>query len=178
IVFTNGKHKAKYLSRILEGRGMKSVSFQGNLSQNQRDAALSGFRSGAYNILVATDIAARGLDIPQVTHVINYDLPKTPEAFTHRSGRTGRANKSGIVISFSAPEDKKLLSDIIKTNSTEFNKVHGEESNAPVKKAKESFFKNKTKKEFDSNKSKPQSNRTYSGRNKSTRPQSNRSSEK
>ncbi|MGL4946707.1 MAG: DEAD/DEAH box helicase [Cetobacterium sp.] len=178
IVFTNGKHKAKYLSRILEGRGMKSVSFQGNLSQNQRDAALSGFRSGTFNILVATDIAARGLDIPQVTHVINYDLPKTPEAFTHRSGRTGRANKSGIVISFSAPEDKKLLFDIVKTNSTEFNKVHGEESNAPVRKPKESFFKNKTKKEFDSNKSKPQSNRTYSGRNKSTRPQSNRSSEK
>ncbi|MGL4970549.1 MAG: DEAD/DEAH box helicase, partial [Cetobacterium sp.] len=106
IVFTNGKHKAKYLSKVLENKGLKAVHFQGNLSQNQRDAALSGFRNGTYNILVATDIAARGLDIPQVTHVINYDLPKTAEAFTHRSGRTGRANKSGIVLTFTASEDK------------------------------------------------------------------------
>ncbi|MEG0069446.1 DEAD/DEAH box helicase [Cetobacterium sp.] len=151
IVFTNGKHKAKYLSRILEAKGLKAVNFQGNLSQNQRDAALSGFRSGVFNILVATDIAARGLDIPQVTHVINYDLPKTAEAFTHRSGRTGRANKSGIVISFSSSEDKKMLAEIIKTNKTEFVKIHGEESNALPKKTKE-FFKQKPKKEFDANK--------------------------
>ncbi|MGL4904552.1 MAG: DEAD/DEAH box helicase, partial [Cetobacterium sp.] len=205
IVFTNGKHKAKYLSRILETRGFKAVNFQGNLSQNQRDAALSGFRNGTYNILVATDIAARGLDIPQVTHVINYDLPKTPEAFTHRSGRTGRANKSGIVMSFASSEEKKLLNDIVKTNNTVFGKVHGEECTNP-RKPKESFFKNKTKKEFDSNKkskfgssNKPSSNRsysdrssssdrpssdrpssgkTYSGRNKSTRPASTRSTEK
>ncbi|MGL4910071.1 MAG: DEAD/DEAH box helicase [Cetobacterium sp.] len=205
IVFTNGKHKAKYLSRILETRGFKAVNFQGNLSQNQRDAALSGFRNGTYNILVATDIAARGLDIPQVTHVINYDLPKTPEAFTHRSGRTGRANKSGIVMSFASSEEKKLLTDIIKTNNTVFGTVHGEECTNP-RKPKESFFKNKTKKEFEPSKkskfgssSKPSSNRsysdrssssdrpssdrpssgkTYSGRNKSTRPASTRSTEK
>ncbi|MGL4653383.1 DEAD/DEAH box helicase [Cetobacterium sp.] len=151
IVFTNGKHKAKYLSKVLENKGLKAVHFQGNLSQNQRDAALSGFRNGTYNILVATDIAARGLDIPQVTHVINYDLPKTAEAFTHRSGRTGRANKSGIVLTFTASEDKKFLAEILKVNKTEFVKIHGEEGTAPPRKSKESF-KQKPKREFDSNK--------------------------
>ncbi|WP_297597943.1 DEAD/DEAH box helicase [uncultured Cetobacterium sp.] len=166
IVFTNGKHKAKYLSRILEAKGLKSVNFQGNLSQNQRDAALSGFRNGTYNILVATDIAARGLDIPQVTHVINYDLPKTAEAFTHRSGRTGRANKSGIVISFSSSDDKKMLAEIIKTNNTEFLKVHGEESTLPSK-TKE-VFKQKNKKEFNGNsKYKTQSNKTQNNKTQS-----------
>lgn len=127
IVFTNGKHKAKHLGKTLELKGLKAINFQGNLSQNQRDAALSGFREGKYNILVATDIAARGLDIPQVTHVINFDLPKTTEAFTHRSGRTGRANKNGIVISFSSLDDKKVLADILKINQIEFSQIHGDE---------------------------------------------------
>ncbi|MGL5176000.1 MAG: DEAD/DEAH box helicase [Cetobacterium sp.] len=151
IIFTNGKHKAKYLSRVLENKGFKAVHFQGNLSQNQRDAALSGFRNGTYNILVATDIAARGLDIPQVTHVINYDLPKTAEAFTHRSGRTGRANKNGIVLTFSAFEDKKFLADIIKTNKTEFVTIHGQEGKTAPKKPKDTF-KQRPKREFDSTK--------------------------
>ena len=140
IVFTNGKHKARHLSKTLETKGLKAVNFQGNLSQNQRDAALSGFREGKYNILVATDIAARGLDIPQVTHVINFDLPKTAEAFTHRSGRTGRANKNGIVISFSSLDDKKILTEILKLNKIEFAKVHGNEkdlSKKPIKKYNE-----------------------------------------
>ncbi len=122
IIFTNSKHKAKNLSRILEGKKFKSVHFQGNLSQGQRERALDGFRNGEFKILVATDIAARGLDIPQVTHVINYDMPRTAEAFTHRSGRTGRANKSGTVISFSTSEDVKILKDIIKINKTKFIK--------------------------------------------------------
>lgn len=128
IVFTNGKHKAKHLSKTLEAKGLKAVNFQGNLSQNQRDIALSGFRNGDYNILVATDIAARGLDIPQVTHVINFDLPKTAEAFTHRSGRTGRANKNGVVISFASIDDKKILTEILKLNKIKFRKIYGKES--------------------------------------------------
>lgn len=128
IVFTNGKHKAKHLSKTLEVKGLKAVNFQGNLSQNQRDIALSGFRNGDYNILVATDIAARGLDIPQVTHVINFDLPKTAEAFTHRSGRTGRANKNGVVISFASIDDKKILTEILKLNKIKFRKIYGKES--------------------------------------------------
>lgn len=133
IIFTNGKHKAKYLSKILVAKGFKAVHFQGNLSQNQRDEALSGFRSGKYNILVATDIAARGLDIPQVSHVINFDLPRTAEAFTHRSGRTGRANRNGNVISFASAEDKKILDDIIKTNGIQFAEIHGKMEKNPKK---------------------------------------------
>lgn len=132
IVFTNSKHKAKNLSRILEHKGHKSVNFQGNLSQNQRENALDGFRSGHYKILVATDIAARGLDIPQVTHVVNFDLPRTAEAFTHRSGRTGRANKSGKVLSFASAEDKKILSEIIKVNKLKFEKIEGKEDTSTV----------------------------------------------
>lgn len=134
IVFTNSKHKAKNLSRILEHKGYKSVNFQGNLSQNQRENALDGFRSGHYKILVATDIAARGLDIPQVTHVVNFDLPRTAEAFTHRSGRTGRANKSGKVLSFASAEDKKILSEIIKVNKLKFEKIEGKEDTSTVAK--------------------------------------------
>lgn len=127
IIFMNSKHKAKHLSKILDSKGHKSVNFQGNLSQNQRDAALDGFRKEQYKILVATDIAARGLDIPQVTHVINYDLPRTAEAFTHRSGRTGRANKTGKVISFATSEDKKVMGDIVKVNKVTFSQVVGKE---------------------------------------------------
>lgn len=135
IVFTNGKLKAEYLSKVLVSNGIKAINFQGNLSQTQRDAALAGFRKGEFKVLVATDIAARGLDIPQVTHVINYDLPQTTEAFVHRSGRTGRANKNGNVISFSSSTDKRILSEIIRVNNVVFNKVHGKAIGG-IKKAK------------------------------------------
>lgn len=154
IVFTNGKHKAKHLSKTLEAKGLKAVNFQGNLSQNQRDIALSGFRNGDYNILVATDIAARGLDIPQVTHVINFDLPKTAEAFTHRSGRTGRANKNGVVISFASIDDKKILTEILKLNKIKFRKIYGKESKLskkPIKFNNEKQQKSYTPK-YNSNK--------------------------
>lgn len=154
IVFTNGKHKAKHLSKTLEAKGLKAVNFQGNLSQNQRDIALSGFRNGDYNILVATDIAARGLDIPQVTHVINFDLPKTAEAFTHRSGRTGRANKNGVVISFASIDDKKILTEILKLNKIKFRKIYGKESELskkPIKFNNEKQQKSYTPK-YNSNK--------------------------
>ncbi|MGL4252811.1 MAG: DEAD/DEAH box helicase [Fusobacteriaceae bacterium] len=127
IIFMNSKNKAKNLSIALTGKGHRAVNFQGNLSQAQRDKALEGFRNSKFKVLVATDIAARGLDIPQVTHVINYDLPRTAEAFTHRSGRTGRANKNGKVISFADEEDAKILRDIIKINKIKFENIFGEE---------------------------------------------------
>lgn len=138
IIFTNGKHKAKNLSKILENKGIKSVNFQGNLSQNQREAALSGFRKAEYKVLVATDIAARGLDIPQVTHVINFDIPQTLEAFTHRSGRTGRANKEGKVYTFSMASEEKMLKDIINKNGVDFIQIHGSRSTNPTPKPKNS----------------------------------------
>ncbi|MGL5124791.1 MAG: DEAD/DEAH box helicase [Fusobacteriaceae bacterium] len=144
IVFTNGKFKAKHISNALVSKGIKAVHFQGNLSQTQRDAALSGFRSGEFKVLVATDIAARGLDIPQVTHVINFDIPQTPEAFIHRSGRTGRANKSGVVYSFNSSDDKKMLSEILRVNKTVFSKIHGQEEKNPKKIQKKHIRKPKT----------------------------------
>ncbi|MGL6130801.1 MAG: DEAD/DEAH box helicase [Fusobacteriaceae bacterium] len=133
IIFMNSKNKAKNLSVALTGKGHRAVNFQGNLSQNQRDKALEGFRDSKFKVLVATDIASRGLDIPQVTHVINYDLPRTAEAFTHRSGRTGRANKNGKVISFADEDDKKILRDIIKINKIKFENIFGEEINTAKK---------------------------------------------
>lgn len=152
IIFMNSKHKAKHLSRILTEKGHRAVNFQGNLSQPQRDKALEGFRNSEFKILVATDIAARGLDIPQVTHVINYDLPRTAEAFTHRSGRTGRANKNGKVISFADEEDKKILQTIIKLNKIKFENIFGKE--IVQSKPKKSFEKKPfEKKKYPKNKS-------------------------
>ncbi|PLX78042.1 MAG: RNA helicase [Desulfuromonas sp.] len=95
LVFTRTKHRAKRLGEKLGKLGYRSASLQGNLSQNRRQEALDGFRAGRYQILVATDIAARGIDVSQVSHVINYDMPGTTDAYIHRIGRTGRAARSG-----------------------------------------------------------------------------------
>src|SRR5205085_958040 len=91
LVFTRTKHRAKRLAEQLDREGYGVTSLQGNLSQNKRQAALDGFREGKYQILVATDIAARGIDVTRISHVINYDVPNTTDAYTHRIGRTGRA---------------------------------------------------------------------------------------
>lgn len=109
LVFTRTKHKAKSLGRQLQQSGFRATSLQGNLSQNQRKLAMDGFRSGEFNILVATDIAARGIDVSDISHVINYDVPDTVEAYTHRAGRTGRAKKSGQALTFAAPENIKIV---------------------------------------------------------------------
>ena len=95
LIFTRTKHRAKRLGEQLEKAGYRAASIQGNLSQNRRQAAMDGFRSGEYQILVATDIAARGIDVSQISHVINYDIPDTTDAYIHRIGRTGRAARSG-----------------------------------------------------------------------------------
>ncbi len=95
LVFTKTKHRAKRVGEQLAKAGHSSTSLQGNLSQNKRQAALNGFRSGKFRILVATDIAARGIDVSKISHVINYDMPSTPEAYIHRIGRTGRATRTG-----------------------------------------------------------------------------------
>ncbi len=95
LVFTRTKHNAKKVALKLEAAGFSSASLQGNLSQNRRLAAMNGFRDGSIQILVATDIAARGIDVSSISHVINYDIPSTVEAYIHRIGRTGRAAKEG-----------------------------------------------------------------------------------
>jgi len=114
LVFTRTKHKAKSLAVQLKKAGFNAASLQGNLSQNQRRRAMDGFRSGAFNILVATDIAARGIDVSGVSHVINYDLPDTVETYIHRTGRTGRAEQSGQAYSFAGGEDAKMIAQIEK----------------------------------------------------------------
>ena len=115
IVFTRTKHKAKSLAVQLKKSGFNAVSLQGNLSQNQRRKAMEGFRSGSFKILVATDIAARGIDVSGVSHVINYDLPDTVETYIHRTGRTGRANNPGQAYTFTTREDNKTITLIEKS---------------------------------------------------------------
>lgn len=109
LVFTRTKHKAKNLARQLQQFGFKATSLQGNLSQNQRKKAMDGFRTGTFNILVATDIAARGIDVSGISHVVNYDVPDTVETYTHRVGRTGRAEQTGDAYTFATREDAKMI---------------------------------------------------------------------
>ncbi len=109
IVFTRTKHKAKNLALQLQKAGCKATSLQGNLSQQKRQQALHGFKSGTYNIMVATDIAARGIDVSGISHVINFDMPATAETYTHRTGRTGRASCSGEAYTFTTSDDHKMI---------------------------------------------------------------------
>jgi superfamily II DNA/RNA helicase len=105
IVFTRTKRRASRLAEQLSKAGHRAVGLQGNMSQSQRDRAMRGFRSRSYDILVATDIAARGIDVSGVSHVINFDVPNTPEAYTHRIGRTGRAELEGVACTFVTSSD-------------------------------------------------------------------------
>lgn len=109
LVFARTKHRAKRLGEQLEKAGYSVTSLQGNLSQTRRQAALDGFRDGKYQIMVATDIAARGIDVTSISHVINYDMPDTASAYTHRIGRTGRAAKTGDAFTLITDEDREMV---------------------------------------------------------------------
>ncbi len=115
IVFTRTKHKAKSLALQLQKTGCRATSLQGNLSQQNRQLALDGFKRGTYNILVATDIAARGIDVSGISHVINFDMPGTAETYTHRTGRTGRASCAGEAFTFVTADDHKMLRALERT---------------------------------------------------------------
>jgi ATP-dependent RNA helicase RhlE len=115
IVFARTRSRADRVAKQLARNRINVVAIHGGRSQNQRNAALTGFRSGRYSVLVATDIAARGLDIPDVSHVINFDLPEAPEAYIHRIGRTARMGKSGEALSLVMPEDGASLRGIERT---------------------------------------------------------------
>jgi ATP-dependent RNA helicase RhlE len=112
IVFLRTKHRARKLARDLKALGHDAVALEGNMSQAQRDRAMSGFREGRFDVLVATDIAARGIDVANVSHVINFDVPNTPDAYTHRIGRTGRAERRGKAFTFAGHEDRQAVRDI------------------------------------------------------------------
>ncbi|MCU7802368.1 MAG: ATP-dependent RNA helicase RhlE [Candidatus Thiodiazotropha sp. (ex Lucinoma borealis)] len=112
LVFTRTKHCANRLAQQLEKDGLTASAIHGNKSQGARTRALAGFKSGEVRVLVATDIAARGLDIDQLPHVVNYELPNVPEDYVHRIGRTGRAGNEGEALSLVCVDEHKLLSDI------------------------------------------------------------------
>jgi ATP-dependent RNA helicase RhlE len=114
IVFTRTKRGADRVCQALEHRGIGVFAIHGNKSQGQRQSALDSFRKGFTRVLVATDIAARGIDIDEITHVVNYELPNIPESYVHRIGRTARAGASGVAIAFCAPDEREYLRDIEK----------------------------------------------------------------
>lgn len=109
LVFTRTKHRAKRIGEHLQKTGQAAASIQGNLSQNRRQEAMDGFRDGTYRILVATDIAARGIDVSLVSLVVNYDVPETADMYIHRIGRTGRAERSGEAVTFVTGEDTAMV---------------------------------------------------------------------
>lgn len=114
IVFSRTKHGANKIAKDLEKAGIQSAAIHGNKSQNQRQLALNNFKEGNIRVLVATDIAARGIDIDELSHVINYDLPDVAETYVHRIGRTGRAGASGVAITFCDEEEKAMFRSIEK----------------------------------------------------------------
>jgi len=123
LVFTRTKHLANRLSQQLEQDGLSAAAIHGNKSQGARTRALDGFKKGNVRVLVATDIAARGLDIEQLPHVVNYELPNVPEDYVHRIGRTGRAGLDGRAVSLVCVDEKKLLADIEKLLKCKIEKI-------------------------------------------------------
>ena len=112
LVFARTKHRADKVATMLEKNRIRADAIHGNKSQNQREKAMHNFKSGHIQVLVATDIAARGIDIDDISHVVNYDLPNEPESYVHRIGRTGRAGASGTAFSFCAADERSYLRDI------------------------------------------------------------------
>jgi ATP-dependent RNA helicase RhlE len=112
LIFTRTKYRARNLARDLGRQRYRVAELQGDMSQNRRQQAIDGFRNGKFDILVATDIAARGIDVDDISHVINYDMPDTVDAYTHRIGRTGRIEKTGEAITFAEPKDEAMVRKI------------------------------------------------------------------
>lgn len=125
LVFTQMKHSADKLAKSLHRHGISAEAIHGNKSQNQRQDALRNFKRRTTRVLVATDIAARGIDIDELTHVVNYELPNVPETYVHRIGRTGRAGASGIALSFCDRDEKPFLNDIQKLIKKQIPVVSG-----------------------------------------------------
>ena len=121
LVFSRTKHGADNISRLLSKSGIRSEAIHGNKSQNHRQRVLADFKSGKIRVMVATDIAARGIDIRELEIVINYDLPDVPETYVHRIGRTGRAGHSGTALTFCTPDERPLMKDIQRLTGKKLN---------------------------------------------------------
>lgn len=131
LVFSRTKHGADKIAKLLCKAGIGSEAIHGNKSQNARQRALSNFKNRTTRVLIATDIAARGIDVDQLSHVINYDLPDVPETYVHRIGRTGRAGCSGVAITFCDLEEVPMLRDIQKLIGKTINVVDGHDFETP-----------------------------------------------
>jgi ATP-dependent RNA helicase RhlE len=118
LIFTRTKHRARSLALFMQKNGHRAAALQGNMSQSQRQQAIDGFRKGKIDVLVATDIAARGIDVSQISHVVNYDMPDTVDAYTHRIGRTGRIGQSGEAFTLAVRGDGLMVKQIEKTLGT------------------------------------------------------------
>jgi ATP-dependent RNA helicase RhlE len=114
LIFARTKHRAQKLSKQIDSAGFRVTSLHGDRSQGQRQEALNGFKRGHYQILVATDIAARGLDVESISHVINYDIPDTADAYIHRIGRTGRMERKGDAFTLVTPDDHEMVRELEK----------------------------------------------------------------
>lgn len=114
LIFTRTKRRARNLASTLQSKRYRVTALQGNMSQPARQSAMDGFRTGKYEILVATDIAARGIDVAEISHVINFDMPDTVDAYTHRIGRTGRAHANGDAFTFAVEDDVPMIQEIEK----------------------------------------------------------------
>jgi ATP-dependent RNA helicase RhlE len=112
LVFTRTKHRADRVARVLDKNGIRGAAIHGNRSQSQRQEALEGFKRGKFRVLVATDVVSRGIDIEGISHVVNFDMPNSPEDYVHRIGRTARAGASGTAVSLLAPEEHETLREI------------------------------------------------------------------
>jgi ATP-dependent RNA helicase RhlE len=122
LIFTRTKHRASRLTRQIESAGYKVTSLHSDRSQSQRLSALDGFRRGHFQIMVATDIAARGLDVESISHVINYDIPDTADAYIHRIGRTGRAERTGDAFTLVTPDDNDMIRELEKVMGQKLSK--------------------------------------------------------
>ena len=123
LVFTRTKHRARRLARMLEESDFRVSALQGNMAQKRRQEALDSFREGRLDILVATDIASRGIDVSEISHVINFDMPSTVDAYTHRIGRTGRAQHTGQAFTLMTPADESLVSRIERVLKTRIERI-------------------------------------------------------
>jgi ATP-dependent RNA helicase RhlE len=169
IVFSRTKHGANKIVKQLLNAEISAEAIHGNKSQPARQRALSNFKDGTTRILVATDIAARGIDVDDVSHVINYHLPNIPETYVHRIGRTGRANASGIALSFCAVDERPFLRDIEKLINQQIEVIsehpYPDDSEEPAKPASKG-----------SNRSRSKSNGSRNSRRKNTNSRNNRNS--
>jgi ATP-dependent RNA helicase RhlE len=129
LIFTRTKHRARSLARDLAKLGYRVEALQGNMTQNRRQGAIDGFRGNKYDILVATDVASRGIDVASIAHVINYDMPDTPDAYQHRVGRTGRVDQTGEALTLSQPEDEPIVRQIERLLGQPFQRLRLAEFN-------------------------------------------------